>query len=412
MGAERNTTETIREKRIEAVGMKVRQSPIERDLYIFAVDGKTIAKQIGVRRMYWHGPEFKAKDYQRKLDGNRVGVIADYLNDNPVLPNALVIAFKKDSLSFEALPNQEKDKPQWGTIAIIGKLREVNGRLEPLPEEQRIGYVIDGQHRLKGIEKARLAEGSFPIVVCAFHDVSPKFQLEQFYALNQTVKISEEHLALLRRDLGYKPPPTEAYKKAISGICERLQEFPDSPFQPEKHVKTTIYPGPLSITVVESMINRAIKQTNLSFRWDTDATRIPTTDIEYIAKSLYIFWRGVSEVFPQYWGEKPKDQRLFCAIGLYTMIMFFNKVMENININSSRAVDEVKAKLEPIKDIPWGDTKMLSTIPSTVKMYFRPEHLFYAINKLWEENGIRPCKFKISNPIEPTETLVDLELSS
>ena len=196
------------------------------------------------------------------------------------------------------------------------------------------------------------------------------------------MKISATHLALLRRELGYELPPKEAYKKAISGVCGKLQEFPGSPFQPEKYVGAAIegYKGPLSITVVESMIERAIKTTSLRHLWKQNANEIPDSNIERIAKSLYIFWKGVSEVFPQYWGHKPTDQRLFCAMGLYTMILFFDKVMEDIDINSSKAVDEVKARLQPIKDIPWGDK--LLVVPSTVKMHFRPEHLFDAINDL------------------------------
>jgi len=229
-------TKTIRQEIYEAIGVRIRQSPAERYLYIFAIDGKTIAKQVGVRRMKWHGTKFKAEGFQRRLDNARVNDIANYVSSNPVLPNALVVAFEKGTLSFEPLPNQEKDKPEWGKIIIRGKLQEINGSLKPLPEEDRIGYVIDGQHRLRGIEQSTLSEGTFPIIVCAFHDVLPKFQLEQFYALNQTVKISSTHLALLRRELGYELPPKEAYKKAISLVCERLQEIPGSPFQPEKHI--------------------------------------------------------------------------------------------------------------------------------------------------------------------------------
>jgi len=404
----KNTEVNVREEQLEAIGIKIKQSPIARDLYIFAVDGKSITKQVGVRRMKWHGTKFKVEGFQRRLDNSRVNDIANYLNSNPILPNALVVAFEKGALSFSPLPNQEKDKPQWGKIIIRGKLREINGKPQPLPEEERIGYVIDGQHRLRGIEGSTLAEGSFPVVVCAFHDVTAKFQLEQFYALNQTVKISATHLALLRRELGYELPPKEAYKKAISSVCERLQDFPDSPFQAEKYVGTAIYKGPLSITVVESMIDRAIKTTNLKFLWKQNANEIPANDLEHIAKSLYIFWKGISDIFPQYWGKRPKDQRLFCALGLYALIMFFDKVMENIDINSPRAVDEVKAKLEPIKDIPWD--KMVA-VPATVKTYFRPEHLFDAVNALWAESGRRPYKYRIPNPAVPTEALVDLELT-
>jgi hypothetical protein len=89
------------------------------------------------------------------------------------------------------------------------------------------------------------------------------------------------------------------------------------------------------------------------------------------------------------------------------MVLFFDRFMEKIDINSSKAVDEVKAKLKPIEDIPWDKMR---AVPSTVKMYFRPEHLFDAVNDLWAKNGKRPCPFRIPNPLEPKEVLVDLEL--
>ena len=163
MKAGTNTTAAMREQTLEAIGVRIKQSPVERYLYVFAIDGKTITEQVGVRRMKWHGTKFKAEGFQRRLDNTRVSDIAHYLSSNPILPNALVVAFEKGSLDFEPLPNQEKDEPQWGKIIIRGKLREVNGRLEPLLEDQRIGYVIDGQHRLRGIEQSTLKEGTFPV---------------------------------------------------------------------------------------------------------------------------------------------------------------------------------------------------------------------------------------------------------
>ena len=88
------------------------------------------------------------------------------------------------------------------------------------------------------------------------------------------------------------------------------------------------------------------------------------------------------------------------------MIQFFDKVMENIDINSPKAVQEVKAKLAPIKDMPWGK---LQAIPSTPKSTFRPEHFFDAIRDLWEINGKRPYTLTIRDP--GGADLVNLELT-
>ncbi|MBA7640523.1 hypothetical protein ES703_48190 [subsurface metagenome] len=395
------------ENLFNTIALEIKQNSQGYHLYLFVVDGKEMSKQVGVRRMKWHKGKFKAEGFQRALDMNRVAEIGTYLSQNPILPNSLVIAFEDGTLEFNALPSQKEEAvAKFGHLIIKGKLIKKDGELEPLPENERIGYVIDGQHRLKGIESSTLPEGSFPIIVSAFYKVDPRFQLSQFYALNQTVPISRQLLALLRRELGYQLPPREAYKKAISDVCGILQDKPGSPFEPEKYVGSPIYKGPLPITVVEGMIERAIKSPPLKYKWSQNAILIPESHLQDIAQSLYVYWKGINEVFPEYWGKKTKDQRLFCAIGLYTMIQFFDKVMENIDINSPKAVQEVKTKLEPIKDMPWGK---LQAIPSTPKSTFRPEHFFDAIRDLWEVNGKRPYTLTIKDPAGAD--LVNLELT-
>lgn len=339
---DQSTPELI-EISIKTLGLKIRQSSVQRDLFVFTVDGKTIADQLGVRRMKWHKGDFKSEGFQRPLDLKRVDEIAAYLGQNPTLPNALVVAFEPGTLNFESLPNQADKYCQFGTITLKGKMAKIDGNDQPLPENDRIGYVIDGQHRLRAIEHSTLAKGEFNVVISAFHDVPTKFQLEQFYALNQTVPISAGQLALLRREIGYALPPKEAYKKAISDVCKTLQNYPESPFTPEKYVGAPpVLRGPLNISVVERMIEYAIKVTMLRFKWHQDASQIPPVNLDYVAKALYVYWKGVSEVFSDYWGKKQKDQRLFCAIGIYAMIRFFDIVMAGIDINSASAVEPSK----------------------------------------------------------------------
>ncbi len=292
-------------------------------------------------------------------------------------------------------------------IILKGKLAKLDDTEQPVTENERIGYVIDGQHRLKAIEQSTLGKGQFNVIISAFHEVPTKFQLEQFYALNQTVSVSPGRLASTRREIGYTLPPREAYKKAISDVCEILQAYPQSPFAPEKYIGSPpVYKGPLNISVVERMIQISIKVTSLRFKWSQDANQIPQVHLDYIAKALHIYWRAVSDLFSAYWGKKSKDQRLFCAIGIYAMLRFFDAVMNNIDINAADAVENAKSKLNPIKDVPWN--KLLA-LPSTPKATFTPVHFFDAINKLWQVDGKRPYNLKIEDPISKS-ILVDIEL--
>jgi len=50
-------------------------------------------------------------------------------------------------------------------------------------------------------------------------------------------------------------------------------------------------------------------------------------------------------------------------------------------------------------------------LPSTPKATFRPEHLFDAINDLWQVQGRRPYSFKIVDPGTKI-ALVEIELPS
>jgi hypothetical protein len=189
-----------------------------------------------------------------------------------------------------------------------------------------------------------------------------------------------------------------------------LQEKPGSPFQPETHVKSAIYKGQLDITVVERMIERAIKTTDLKFKWRANAEEITEADLRAIADGLYVFWVAISEVFPSYWGKKPTSQRLFSAIGLYTMIQFFDIVMRDIDIKSSTAVKTAKERLAPIKDLPWDKMQGIPTTPKSIGGRSYVDLLFYEINELWKANGVRPHRFAITDP-ETKVAVVDLELT-
>jgi DNA sulfur modification protein DndB len=384
-------------KTIETVGLMIKQSAGETPLFVFSVDAKTICQQVGVRRMTWQGGQYPPQGFQRPLDSKRVVQIAIYLNNNRILPNALVVAFEKGCLTFDAIPGLDKDPIQVGKITIHGKLMQANGETQPFPEDQRIGYVIDGQHRMKAIETSVIEEGTFPIVISAYCGVDAKFQLSQFYVLNQTVQISPSLLALLRTMLKITPAPKEARKQAISSVRELLQNKPGSPFEPGVYMKVSkiLKHGNLDVTVVERMIDRAIQRTSLKHKWNPDPSQIPDADFEYIAQSLFVFWKAVQETFPNYWGKKPREQRLFSAIGLYTLVEFFDQVMTGIDVVSVSAVPTVKNRIKPFADLHWDQMLDLPSVPKGVY----PEALFTALNQLFQHGTARPYRFRVVDPV-------------
>ena len=399
------------EKDVKAVGLKIQQSALNIEFYVFAIDGKTIASQLGVRRMRWHEKQFKTEGFQRSLDMIRVSEIAQYLSDNPpILPNSIIVAFEPDTIAFEPLPDQVDPKVQWGVLTVHTKYQETPAGLSPMPEADRIGYVIDGQHRLKGIERSTIPTGQFPILVAGFHKVSTRFQLQQFYALNQTVPINPSQIALLRTELGIKQTGKKAHEQQVSAVRRMLELKPDSPFMPGVFTGSTVYKGPIDVTIVERMIDRAVRVTTLQQHWRLDANEIPTLELEYVAQALYVYWMAVKAVWPQFWGKPPRKQRLFSAIGLQAMIQLFDRAMQGLDINSAGAVEAATKRLQVIADVPWAKMDLLSSSPKTIHL----NCLIDALKDLWDKQGQRPCRFTINIPTDkPQEkaVIVDVELT-
>ena len=397
MPSNKEQSSSIIEEPIKTVGLMLKQKSDVLPLFVFSVDGKQICRHLGIRRMKWQGSGYPPEGYQRNLESKRVETISRYLDKNRILPNAIVVAFETDTLKFNPLPGLDKGMIQVVEITLLGKLIKENGNNKPCPEDQRIGYVIDGQHRIKGIETSAIGEGTFPIVICAYCGANQTFQLNQFYALNQTVSITQSWLAMLRNLLNIAVGPKEARQQAVSKVREILQNKAESPFEPDKYMKVSklIKKGNLDITVVERMVDRAVKSTRLKFKWnEVDASEIPDKDIDEIAQNLFVFWKAVQETFPGYWGKKPKDQRLFSAIGLYTLVLFFDRIMADIDVVSADAVAKAKQGLKPFADIRWDDMSGLPSVPKGVY----PQSLFTALNLLLQNGTARPYTFKVVEP--------------
>ena len=84
--------------KIEVPALRIVQG-IDRILYSFAVDGKILHEFAAISRIS-RDEDAKLDGYQRTEMLSHIGEIKAYLeSDNPMIPNALVIAFD-DSISF------------------------------------------------------------------------------------------------------------------------------------------------------------------------------------------------------------------------------------------------------------------------------------------------------------------------
>ena len=117
------------------------------------------------------------RGYQRPEVLSHIASIRRYLeSDEPMIPNALVIAFDK-RVTFEPDgPDGKHGDVCPGTLVIP---------IDPdCADEDKPGWVVDGQQRCAAIREARIK--SFPICVTAFITDSDAEQRSQFILVNST----------------------------------------------------------------------------------------------------------------------------------------------------------------------------------------------------------------------------------
>src|SRR5438309_2388000 len=132
--------------------LEVMQGP-GRTLYSFAVDGKLLSQFTTVSRVH-RGEKALIVGYQRPEVLSHIAEIRAYLeSERPMIPNAIVVAFDH-RVRFEPLEGiPSSSHTRFGTLLVP---------CDPaLPEEERPGWVVDGQQRIAAIRDARI--GHFPV---------------------------------------------------------------------------------------------------------------------------------------------------------------------------------------------------------------------------------------------------------
>ena len=142
------------ELRLPAI--EVRQS-LKRTLYTFAVDAKLVPSFATVSRIR-RKESYELQGYQRPEVLAHIEEIRAYVeSESPMIPNAVVLAFDS-RVHFEPQPGTSSAYAHPGTLCIPVD--------DEAPEEERPGFIVDGQQRLAAIRDASV--DSFPICVSAF----------------------------------------------------------------------------------------------------------------------------------------------------------------------------------------------------------------------------------------------------
>lgn len=327
-----------RAPRLEVPALQIRQGK-DRVLYAFAVDGKRLAEFTAVSRIGRDEAD-RVFGYQRPEVLSHVAEIRAYLeSENPLLPNALVVAFDTGVKFVPAGRGDGVTRP--GTLAI------------PVPAdgERKPGWIVDGQQRAAALREARV--GRFPVWVIGFVAADAREQREQFILVNNTKPLPKGLVYELLPATEARLPTALQRRRFPTVLLDRLNLDPDSPFR--GLIRTPTRPaGVVKDNSLLRMLENSLTDGALyRFRGSSDGG---PADVPGMLGVLKAFWGAVAEVFPEAWKLPPRRSRLLHGAGVVALGFVMDAIADRHRSKAGPAGKHFRPDLEPLKPVcRWTD---------------------------------------------------------
>jgi DGQHR domain-containing protein len=170
--------------------------------YLFSMPASTLWRVTEINQR----SEDKREGYQRALSDARVRNISKYIQTGGMLAGSIVVSFDK------------------------GTFDSANRKLR-IPNQESVGWVIDGQHRLAGAYEASEKGTDLTLPIIAFLELSIDKQIELFITINKEARGVPASLYIdLLRELPKKKTERELTDERIADIARALDDDELSPF--------------------------------------------------------------------------------------------------------------------------------------------------------------------------------------
>ncbi len=219
-----------------------------------------------------------------------------------------------------------------------------------IPEEERPGWIVDGQQRIAAIRDASIEH--FPVCVVAFITDDDQEQREQFILVNSTKPLPKGLIYELLPTTKAKLPSLLQHRRFPAHLLDRLN-----------HDETPRFDGMIRTpTVVEGLIkdNSVLKMLENSLS-DGVLYRFRDAkngggDTEAMLGVLHAFWRAVAEVFGEAWGLPPRRSRLMHGAGIVSIGFVMDAIADRYRQAGVPTVEQFRQDLEPLRDVcRWTD---------------------------------------------------------
>lgn len=316
--------------------LEIRQGR-RRRLYTFAVDGKQLPLFTTVSRV--RREDRQIAGYQRPEVLAHVNAIRSYIESGePLLPNAIVVAFDTRVRFEPAGDGADISYVRHGVLVIPID--------EDLPDEDKPGWIVDGQQRSAAVREADVR--AFPLCVTAFITASQGEQRAQFILVNSTKPLPKGLIYELLPTTEGPLPPALMRKRFPALLVERLNYDQDSPFRGMIHTPTTP-DGIVKDNSILRMLENSLSDGCLYHYRDADTGG---GDIEEMLLVLKPFWHAVEKVFGEAWGQPPRRSRLMHGVGIASVGYLMDAITdEYIARGTWPDESDYAAELEPLRDV-------------------------------------------------------------
>lgn len=325
---------------IRLPAIEVRQSPA-RTIYTFAVDAKLVPSFATVSRIR-RKDGAQLEGYQRPEVLAHIEEIRSYVeSESPMIPNAVVVAFDS-RVRFEAQPGPATPYARPGVLVI-----PVDDEAE---EEERAGFIVDGQQRLAAIRDASVA--SFPICVSAFVTDDVRQQTEQFILVNSTKPLPKGLIYELLPSTEAALPTFLQRRRLPAYLMTRLNQEEKSPLREKIHTVT----NPTGLIKDNSILKMLENSLNEGVLYRLREGNGGAGDIDAMLVVLHAFWAAVKEVFADAWDQPPKRSRLMHGAGIVSLGFLMDTISERYRKKGLPSQEMFEKDLAPLKPLcRWTD---------------------------------------------------------
>jgi DGQHR domain-containing protein len=219
-----------------------------------------------------------------------------------------------------------------------------------LPEEERVGWVVDGQQRIAAIRDARIDH--FPVCVVAFITDDDQEQRQQFILVNSTKPLPKGLIYELLPTTRARLPSLLQQRRFPAYLLDRLNLDEGSPLR--GLIRTpTVMDGLIKDNSILKMLENSLSDGVLyRFRHAGEVSG----DTEAMLRVLHAFWRAVAEVFRDAWGLPPRRSRLMHGAGIVSVGFVMDAIADRYRPTGLPGVEQFRQDLEPLRAVcRWTD---------------------------------------------------------